>query len=110
MDNSHIGRLIEEYGEKNFPYLNNQIINKGKINDIKKKITVAQYMEIIKQHKELHIFMHRLTLNHPFGELYLLVNEEEIILLTRIAYEIKKDDENYSCYINQEISYIDLET
>lgn len=102
---NEIQDLIEKFGTGKFPYLDNKVAGAKNIS-----ITVNEYINIIKQHKELHLFIHHLWLvPYITGDIYLLFNEDGAKLLTRIGYEIEKDDEYYKHYIDKTIDFIELE-
>ena len=107
MDKIKCEELIEKYGRGKFPYLDNNVAEKKR-----DSLTVREYMDIFKQHKELHLFIHHLWLV-PYtcmsSEIFMLFNEDEAKLVTGIGYEIENDDEFYRDYIDKTISFVELE-
>lgn len=107
MEKNQIEELAEKVGRGNFPYLDNKLNENKRVS-----LAVRKYIDIIKKHKELHLFIHHLWLvPHTCisNEIFLLFNEEGAKLVTGIGYEIEKDDEIYHDYIDKTISFIELE-
>lgn len=109
MDKIRCEELIEKYGRGKFPYLDNNVAEKKR-----DSLTVREYIEIIKQHKELHLFKHHLWLlplkyKIKSEDIFLLFNTEGAKLVTGIGYEIEKDNQFYRDYIDKTISFVELE-
>lgn len=109
MDKIKCQELIETFGYGKFPYLDNKVAEKKR-----DSLTVREYIDIIKQHKELHLFKHHLWLlplkyKIKSEDIFLLFNTEGAKMLTGIGYEIEKDDEFYKDYIEKTIDFIELE-